>query len=170
VEDADLFTAFLGNDGMYLTSGHRLNVTAASITPTVSVSFTGINPVADREGITWALDVVPPDVSEIIAPAGIAVPVALGSPTLAMVFEGTVTPAGIAVPVTPGSPVLAFTEGPPPPAGSWDTLSGFVREARADHARNQERLANPIDCPEHGWPLQNGPDGARHCLFGGHVV
>jgi hypothetical protein len=163
VEDADLFTVFAGNDGCYLTAGHRLNVTTATSTPTVSVSFTGANPVADRQGLTWALDV--PAAGQTIEPDGIAVPVTLGSPTVAMVFEGTVAPSGIAVPVALGSPTLVFTEGPPPAPGSWDTLSGIVREARADHARNQERIANPIDCPEHGWPL----DG-RHCLFGGHVV
>ena len=55
-------------------------------------------------------------------------------------------------------------------AGSWETLRGLVLEAQADHARNQERIVNPIDCPEHGWPLDPGPNGVLHCLFGGHVV
>lgn len=57
-----------------------------------------------------------------------------------------------------------------PGEGSWETLSGIVREARADQERNAERETNPVDCPEHGWPLDIGPDGERHCKFGGHVV
>jgi hypothetical protein len=122
-------------------------------------------PTNNANGCYFADLVFETELAEEIAPSGIAVPVSLGSPTLSMVFEGTVLPSGIAVPVALGSPALAFTEGPPPAPGSWDTLSGIVREARSDHERNQERIANPIDCPEHGWPL----DG-RHCLFGGHVV
>jgi hypothetical protein len=65
------------------------------------------------------------------------------------------------------------TNGEPPEpesGGSWETLRGIVAEARADHARNQERIQNPIDCPEHQWPLEQGPDGVLHCKFGGHTV
>lgn len=54
--------------------------------------------------------------------------------------------------------------------GSWETLRGIVAEARADHARNQKRIANPIDCPIHGWPLERGPNEVLHCRFGGHTV
>lgn len=54
--------------------------------------------------------------------------------------------------------------------GSWETLRGIVAEARADHARNQKRIANPIDCPVHQWPLERGPNGVLHCRFGGHTV
>lgn len=53
---------------------------------------------------------------------------------------------------------------------SWEQLSGIVREAQADHEVNAERKANPVDCPEHGWRLDIGPDGTKHCLFGGHTV
>jgi hypothetical protein len=53
---------------------------------------------------------------------------------------------------------------------AWEELSGIVNEARHDHEVNQAREADPIDCPEHGWPLDIGPDGEKHCLFGGHVI
>lgn len=117
------------------------------------------------DGIAVPLAVGEPTVSQAltVTPDGIAVPVTLGSPTLAQAL--TVTPGGIAVSVAVGTPTLTFSDAVPPAPGSWDTLSGIVREARSDHERNQERIANPIDCPDHGWPL-NG----RHCLFGGHVV
>lgn len=103
--------------------------------------------------------------AQSIAPTGISVPVAVGEPTLTMLTDYTIAPTGIAVPMAVGEPTLTFTEGPAPSGGSWDTLLGIVREAQADHERNAERIANPVDCPVHGWPLDD-----RHCLFGGHVV
>lgn len=101
-----------------------------------------------------------------IAPSSLVVPVALGSPSAAMVQPGfAISPDTLVVPVILGEPSLSFTTGP----GSWTQLSSIAREARADHERNQQRIANPIDCPEHGWPLERTSRGL-HCTFGGHVV
>lgn len=102
-----------------------------------------------------------------VAPDSLSLAVTLGAPTLATAFEGTVTPDSLSLPVSLGEPRVSFT---PPATGSWEALLGIAAEARADHARNQERIANPIDCPIHGWPLERGPNETLHCKFGGHVV
>ena len=102
-----------------------------------------------------------------VLPDGIAVPVTLGSPALDQTIEPgfAIAPDGIAVIVTLGTPGVAQAI----EQGSWETLSAIAREARIDHQRNQERERSPLDCPEHGWPLQRTPRGL-HCTFGGHVL
>ncbi len=140
-----------------------LAVTAALGTPALAQSL-AIAP----SGLAVTTSLGTPTLSQAlaIAPSGIAVTAGLGTPAVVPVVPGlAIGPDGIAVTADPGSPTLAFTER----EGSWSQLSGIVQEARADHARNQERIRNPIDCPEHGWPLQR-TDRGLHCLFGGHVV
>lgn len=44
-----------------------------------------------------------------------------------------------------------------------------INEARALHERAEDRRNNPIECPEHRWPLEHS-DGVYHCKFGGHIV
>lgn len=153
----------------------------------LAVSQGGIVP----SGIAVPATLGTPTLSQALSvtPAGISVPAALGTPALSQALS--VTPSGLAVPATLGSIGLSQTIEPgfaiapegvavpvtlgsisvanPVARGSWESLRGIVREARADHARNQERLVNPLDCPEHGWPLEITSRG-RHCLFGGHVV
>jgi len=138
-------------------------VTVALGSPTVSQTLTV---VPDGTAVTSTLGSPAVSQSFTVAPSGIATSVTLGSPTAAMAapsFDCTVD--GIAVAVTAGEPTLSFTVSP----GSWETLSAIAREARVDHERNQERARNPIDCPEHGWPLERTGRGL-HCMFGGHVV
>ena len=105
---------------------------------------------------------------EALAAGGLAVPVAVGAPTLSQTLEPSfeIAAGALRVPIGLGSVSLSQ---PPARVGSWNSLLGIVREARADHVRNREREANPIDCPEHGWPLELTPKG-RHCKFGGHLV
>lgn len=100
-------------------------------------------------------------------PASLSLPVSLGAPSVATAFQGAVAPDSISLPITLGEPRLVFIA---PTGASWETLRGIVAEARADHSRNQQRIANPIDCPVHAWPLQHGPNGLLHCQFGGHTV
>ncbi len=67
VEDADLLRLKAGvgaTDGVYLTVGHAINVTSASVTPTLTVTD-GLNvtegsPAPDRQRIVVAYDVVAP--------------------------------------------------------------------------------------------------------------
>jgi len=101
----------------------------------------------------------------------LSLPIALGAPTLAGPPDDlAITAGGLAVPIALGPLTLGgATYAPPDTGGSWESLRGIVHEARADHARNLAREANPLDCPEHGWPLELTPRG-RHCKFGGHTV
>ncbi len=57
VEDGDLFIAASGTDGAFFTVGHQINVTAASITPTTSISYSGTWGNAQREKISVAFNV-----------------------------------------------------------------------------------------------------------------
>jgi hypothetical protein len=100
------------------------------------------------------------------APAGIEIPIALGAPTVLM----TVRPNGIEVPIALGEPAVDAPAGPAPEAvGSWYGLLNVLQQARADHQINAERDANPLDCPQHGWPLDRSARGL-HCRYGGHLV
>lgn len=60
IEDADLYTAFSGTDGMFLTVGHAINVTTTSATPaTMTPTFGGVWPVNDRQVVTFAINAAP---------------------------------------------------------------------------------------------------------------
>lgn len=62
VEDADLFAAYSSTDGGHLTVAHQRNVTATSITPSATTTYTGTWTIPDRERIVAALNVaVPPN-------------------------------------------------------------------------------------------------------------
>lgn len=132
------------------TLSQALSVTPASLAATVSLG---------APALSQALSV---------APTSLTVGVTLGAPTVSQtVTPGfDVAPDSLAVTATLGAPSLSFAAAS---TGSWETLRSIVREARADHERNQYRLAHPIDCPEHGWPLERTSRGL-HCQFGGHVV
>lgn len=53
---------------------------------------------------------------------------------------------------------------------SWEQLLGIRDQQRDDAEFNRQRRAEPPACPEHGWPLDEGPGGQYHCTFGGHIV
>lgn len=133
-------------------------------TPTVSQSLT-----AAPASLSLPISLGAPTLGQTLAvtPASLGLPVSLGAPAVATAFQGAITPASLGLPVSLGDPRVGFT---PPSTASWETLRGIVAEARADHSRNQQRIANPIDCPVHAWPLQHGPNGLLHCQFGGHTV
>jgi hypothetical protein len=142
---------------------NSLSVAAALGAPTLAQSLT-VTPTS----LSVATSLGAPTLAQsfTITPTSLSVPTALGAPTAAMAqpsFECAADSLDVAV--TLGAPALSFTVA----EGSWTQLSSIVREARADHERNQYRLANPIDCPEHGWPLERTSRGL-HCQFGGHVV
>ena len=117
------------------------------------------------------------------APGGLSVPVGLGNPTVVTAY--TVVPDGLGVPVSLGSPSIvrsaapdglaipislgAPTVGQAAGSSGWHDFGGIIQGAINDTRINAERRRNPIDCPEHGWPLEITPRG-RHCKFGGHVV
>lgn len=122
------------------------------------------------DGIAVAVDLGGAALGQLftLTPDGLAVPVTLGAPSLSQTIEPgfDIAPDGIAVAVSLGAPALSQIIAS---TGGWETLSAIVHEARADHERNAERRRNPIDCPEHGWPLERTSRGL-HCKFGGHVV
>ncbi len=51
-----------------------------------------------------------------------------------------------------------------------DDLLATIREARHEHEKAEQRRRQPLDCPDHLWPLQPLGAGRYHCKFGGHVV
>lgn len=57
VEDADLFVGFASTDGAALFVAHQINVTATSITPATTPTYTGSWGTPDREKVVFALDV-----------------------------------------------------------------------------------------------------------------
>lgn len=92
--------------------------------------------------------------------------------TEAMTLAGFVGLGGV-VEMT-GSQALSLAgtvSGGATPAGSWDGLQSVVDYARAVHAQQELRDADPVECPDHRWPLTPVPGKrAWHCQFGGHVV
>lgn len=159
--------AALGEPSLADTS---MAIAPAGIAVTVAVGQPSLSPMTIApSGIAVPVALGEPAAAQdfTIAPSGIAVPVSLGAPAVHEVVPGfAAAPSGLAIGVALGAPSLLFREAP----GSWETLGSIVREARVDAERNAERERNPIDCPEHGWPLDVGPGGVKHCLFGGHVV
>lgn len=141
-----------------------LDLTMSFGEPSVSQAFT-----VAPSSLSLPIAFGQPSVSQAftVAPSSLALPLSLGEPSVAAAFEGSVAPASLSLPIAFGEPRVRFTA---PSGGSWEALRGIVAEARADHARNQERIQNPIDCPEHQWPLDQGPNGVLHCKFGGHIV
>lgn len=137
---------------------------------TFAISATPTYPSGAGNGTCYFVDVeytagVAPDV---VVPDSIALAVALGQPTVDAALA--VAPDSIRLAATAGQPTV--TTPAPIPADTqsgWNGLLAVRRSADADHRYNAERERNPIDCPEHGWPLT--PTGrGLHCQFGGHVV
>jgi len=50
------------------------------------------------------------------------------------------------------------------PIGSWDTLLGFVQEAR--DIDQKDRSTPPTSCPVDYTALREGPDGILYCPWG----
>lgn len=48
---------------------------------------------------------------------------------------------------------------------SWDQLLSIYRQAQDD--AEQRRTSDPIDCPNDGTVLQQGPGGELRCPFDG---
>lgn len=60
VEDADTYVAQATTDGLFFTSGHQINVTATSSTPSITPTYGGTWTVNDREKIVIAINAVAP--------------------------------------------------------------------------------------------------------------
>jgi hypothetical protein len=60
VEDADQYFAQATTDGFAFTSGHQINVTATSSTPSITPTYSGTWTVGDREKIVLAINAVAP--------------------------------------------------------------------------------------------------------------
>jgi hypothetical protein len=107
-------------------------------------------------------------VPDTVAPDSIALIVTPGQPTVDATL--TTTPGSIQMIAAVGQPTVT-TPAPAPDAttSGWNGLLAVRRSADADHRFNVERERNPVDCPDHGWPLTK-TDRGLHCEFGGHVV
>lgn len=90
VEDADLFSAASGTDGTYLAVVRQINVTATSITPTITPTYSGTWSNGSREKISAAFNVAagPTIVNGTATVAG------AGSVTAAAVQAATATVTG----------------------------------------------------------------------------
>lgn len=99
-----------------------------------------------------------------ITPNSLSVPVSLGQPAVAQAL--TVAPDSLTVAVSLGSPRVSIPTVAPP---SWNGILSAVREAQAVHAERQRRNQNPLECPQHQWPLTKRGN-VWHCLYGGHIV
>lgn len=130
----------------------------------------GVPPSEGAAGVGLALAVAVTGQAPDIPPAEGASASAL---VLTLAGQGVTPPLGttdgqadvrlnLSVSVHGRAPVVAQ-------GGSWASLLNALNSARADHELNEERKRNPVECPEHGWPLQDTPRG-KHCLFGGHIV
>lgn len=93
---------------------------------------------------------------------------------LTLAGEGE-TPADV-VPEGVAAFGLAFTlagrgQTPPPPSdgAGWDGLLSGLNEARAAHELAELKKRNPVECPQHFWPLEFAR-GVYHCKYGGHIV
>lgn len=62
-----------------------------------------------------------------------------------------------------------LTPAPPSNGAGWDGLLGPINEARAAHELAAQRKLNPVECPQHFWPLEFAR-GVYHCKYGGHIV
>jgi hypothetical protein len=108
IEDGDLYAAASGTDGSYLAVVRQINVTSASITPTIAPTYSGTWSNGSREKISAAFDVA-------AAPAEVAatgVATAVGVATAAAVKTVPVVArcvASVAATVTPAkvSPTVA---------------------------------------------------------------
>lgn len=103
-----------------------------------------------------------------VSPAGLAVPVTFGSPTLSI---PTASPTGLAVPVSFGQVEVGPTEGgntPDPPADTtangWFGLLAISKEAQAMFRESEKEMAHPVACWHDGEPLVDG-----HCSYCGRV-
>lgn len=100
-----------------------------------------------------------------IAPTSITGAVTIGSPTVA---QPGAAPDSISLHAEFGDVTLTQNIGGAP---SWEGLQAVVDYARAVHAQQERRDADPVECPQHRWPLTPIPGKrAWHCQFGGHVV
>ena len=137
-------------------------IATVNATPTVSPNGIAVPAVVGAPALSQA---------HTVSPNGLAVTVALGAPSISFDSTPRISLDGIAVPVALGAPSVSgprYT--PPEQVGNWESLLGVLESARADARRDAERRRHPIDCPEHGWPLQRVRDGVYHCQFGGHTV
>ena len=111
-----------------------------------------------------------------LAGAGVAGAGAEGAlilPHIIVAGAGETAPAAEAAIVLPGLLASGAAESaiaPVEEGGSWEGLLAPVNEARAAHRLAADRYRQPVECPDHHWPLQQAGAGRWHCQYGGHVV
>ena len=103
-----------------------------------------------------------------ITPNSLTLASALGQPAIALprALAGSVSASvrlGVPTVTTPAPEPGASTN------GGWNTLRAIALANRERARLDRERDRNPIDCPDHGWPLDRSSRGL-HCAFGGHIV
>lgn len=104
----------------------------------------------------------------VITPASIALLAAPGGPSITLPRAVAGSAAAL---VRLGQPTITTPAPEPGTATSsgWNGLLNVLRSAQQQHRVNQERIEHPLDCPQHGWPLDRS-DRGLHCRFGGHLV
>lgn len=103
-----------------------------------------------------------------VTPTGLAIPIAFGSPTVALGI--TARPDALTLPIVFGSPTVTTPARPAPEpteagGGSWWGLAGMLQEAR--ERRREDADAIPVACPNDGEPLQTSVDGVLYCPYDG---
>ncbi len=121
-------------------------------------------PVVAPAGIAVPVNLGSPTVTQnlAVAPAGIAVPTAVGAPSVSMA-AGTVNAAGIAVPAAVGAPSVSGPLYNALQAGSWWGLESTLDASRSliDFWNRRQ----PVACPNDGEPLRRSPDGILYCPY-----
>jgi hypothetical protein len=161
------------------------STSTAAYLPDIDFTPTATGVIPTSLAVPVSLGAPTASVELSVAPASLAVPVSLGAPTASV--ELSASPAALSIPVSLGDPAIRFVARPAPLAvpvslgaptvtrvntsgANWSDFAGIIEGARQDAALNAERRRNPVDCPEHGWPLETNSRGTLHCQFGGHVV
>jgi hypothetical protein len=105
VEDGDLFITASGTDGAFFTVGHQINITAASWSPTTSISYTGTWGNNQREKISVAFNVAAAS-TPVTGAAALAVTATLaaGADRVAVAGAATATTATVAAGATGARP------------------------------------------------------------------
>lgn len=102
--------------------------------------------------------------------AGVSGAAALTLPALTLAGAGETAPVAEGALTLPALSLAGATQVTANSSGgSWESIYIAINDARAMHQRNEQRRHNPVECPIHGWPLQDTPRG-KHCLYGGHIV
>ncbi len=160
--------------GVYvLVDGINAGVVPIDITAVLLEAASGVDTYFDGNSSGGSWDGTANNSASTLAdaaafPDGIAIPVALGAPSVSQTF--TVVPDGLAIPVTLGLPTAAPAVIPPVVtggSGGWWTLRSVSDENREWAEQDRQERDRPLSCPNDGEPLTEDVDGRLHCHFDG---